>query len=360
MKNTKKGRPSGIRIAMIVLCALLAIVLIAMLGVSIYVQKLLDRVNYVQPEQQETMSSEEVSEFLATLETEPEATGPTMDESEIDWGKQDLPPVKPPENIINIMLIGQDARPGQGRSRSDVMVLCTINKKTQTVTLTSFLRDIYVQIPGFESSKLTHTYVWGGMELLDETIEQNFGIHIDGNLEVNFERFTQLIDLLGGVDIELRNDEADYINYKLGYAALCGGKQHLNGEQALWYSRIRYLDPDADISRSNRHRKVLIALIEQFRNADLPTLLNLMEEAMPMITTDMTQEELVTLATELFPMLANINIVSQRLPGETGFTLPTIKGMAVVLLDMDKAREYLATTLGLNEDAPVEETTIPG
>ena len=349
MKNKKTAKSSGKRIALIALCSVLAIILAALLGVTIYAKNLLGKINYVDKENESTMSTEEVSQYLETLETETrDETMETINDDEIDWGENDTK-IGESENIVNILLIGQDARAGWGRSRSDVMILATFNKEAKTLTLTSFLRDLYVQIPGYGNSKLTHTYVWGGMDLLNTTLENNFGVIVDGNVEVDFERFAQLIDLLGGVDMELRQDEAYYINNRVVGSTLSAGYQHLNGDQALIYARIRALDADADFSRTNRQRKVLTSLIEKFKTADLSTILSLLEEAMPMLTTDLTQSEIVSYVTELFPLLADCTVVSQRIPADNAYTLGYAGEMAVVKADMDAARKLLEDTLGVDD-----------
>ncbi|MFQ9799037.1 MAG: LCP family protein [Clostridia bacterium] len=100
--------------------------------------------------------------------------------------------------MVNILLIGQDRREGEGRQRSDSMILATINKKSQSIYLTSFMRDMYVPIPGYSDNRINAAYAFGGMDLLDDTIETNFGIHIDGNVEVDFSGFKTLIDMMGG------------------------------------------------------------------------------------------------------------------------------------------------------------------
>ena len=209
------------------------------------------------------------------------------------------------------------------------------------------MRDLYVQIPGYYNNRLNYTYGWGGFDLLDRTLENNFGVRVDGNLEVNFYRFAQLIDILGGVDLELRNDEAAWINRDTGYEGLVGGLQHLNGEQALGYSRIRSLDGDADFSRTARQRKVLTALFNKFRQSDVETLMNLMEAAMPMLSTDMTQAELLKLAAEVLPILPDCTLVSQRIPADGAYYGANINGSHVLVADMDKARALLAETMGI-------------
>ena len=108
------------------------------------------------------------------------------------------------DHLINILLVGQDRREGEGRQRSDTMILCSINLETGETSLISFLRDLYVQIPGgYSDNRLNATYAFGGFDLLDATLTENFGVSIDGNFEVDFTGFEAIIDMVGGIDIEL-------------------------------------------------------------------------------------------------------------------------------------------------------------
>lgn len=345
MSKKKGSRSSGGKVTMVVLCLCLGLILAALLVVTFYAQRLLNRINYINPEDQHTMSQEEVDAYLATEETDPVGTEPTMNESDVDWGEEDDTQIGTEDHIINILLIGQDARPGEKRTRSDVMILCTFNKDTGTLVMTSFLRDLYVKIPGYKSNKMNAAYVWGGMQLLDSTLDKNFGVHVDGNVEVNFEQFTKIIDLLGGVEIDLRADEARWINLHIKGSNFTSGVHRLNGEQALFYSRIRSLDSDADFSRTNRQRKVLDSLLREFKNADISTILNLLEQIMPMITTDMAPEQLISYATDLFPMLASAKIVSQSIPAKGKFQDARIDNKLVLVADMNAARKQLQETL---------------
>lgn len=341
----KKSSSGGKRIALIILCIVLAIILAVLVGGTIYANHLMGLMNRV--ENEVTLSQEELNELLADETVAPDDTAPVLDESEIDWGDVDetVPVIEEKEHIVNILLIGQDARSAEVRARSDTMILCTFNTETKTITLTSFLRDLYVQIPGYQDNKMNSAYPAGGMELLNETLELNFGVQVDGNVEVNFFDFADVIDLLGGVDMELRQDEAYYINMTAKGTPVSAGLMHLNGEQALQYSRIRHLDPDADFSRTGRQRKVINALIEKFRNTKLTTLLGLLDDLLPMITTDMTNSEIIGYATDLFPMLSECTIVSQRVPADGHFYYATIRQMSCVVADMDAAREMLRQTI---------------
>lgn len=210
--------------------------------------------------------------------------------------------------------------------------------------MTSFLRDLYVPIPGHHSNRINAAYSEGGAALLDETLKENFDLHIDGNVEVDFSQFSQIIDLLGGVELELREDEAAEINKETG-SSLTEGTQLLNGEQALTYSRIRKLDADGDFSRTNRQRKVMSALLGQFRNIQWKDLLPLMDQLLPLISTDLNYGKLVLLAMEILPKLSDAEITNQRIPADDTFTDETIDGMAVLSADLEANRALLRETL---------------
>ena len=338
---------SGGRLALTILCVFLGLVLAAMVAGTVYANRLMNLMNRVDKGSESTLSQEQIEELMKEETVPPDATtAPVMEEDEVDWGSGDGQLIESGDEIVNILLIGQDARNKGQRARSDSMILVTFNKTDKTITLTSFLRDLYVQIPGFQDNKMNAAYPMGGMELLNNTMEVNFGVQVDGNVEVDFSRFAEVIDLLGGVDMELRSDEAGYINSSTGRYVLGPGLMHLDGEQALQYSRIRHLDTDSDFSRTGRQRKVINALIEKFRDTKLTTLLGLLDDLLPMITTDMSNAEIISYATELFPMLVDCTIISQRVPADGAYTVATIRGMSCVVADMDAARELLEKTMG--------------
>ena len=268
-----------------------------------------------------------------TFPSEPEETEPAPEKEP-----------EPEANYINILLIGQDRREGESQARSDSMILCTFNKHTKQLTMTSFLRDLYVSIPGYHDNRINAAYSEGGISLLRETLEQNFGVEIDGTVEVDFTQFSGIVDLLGGVEIELRQDEANVINQETG-GALEAGVRTLNGMEALAYSRIRKLDADGDFSRTNRQRKVMSALFTSLKDIKITAVIPLLNELLPMITTDMNSGQLLLCALEVFPMLSGTQIVSQHIPANGTYTDQTIDGMAVLVADMDAARQLLENTM---------------
>ena len=286
-----------------------------------YADTLLDRIHFVDPAptlpQPEVISTGDTS-----LSTEPEVLS----------------------GSVNILLIGQDRLEENYRTRSDTILLCTFHHESKTLTMTSILRDLYVSIPGHGDNRINAAYAAGGMPLLRQTLEKNLGITVDGCVEVDFSGFAELIDLLGGVELELRQEEADIIN-KSTAGSLSEGKHLLNGKQALAYARIRKLDADGDFSRTARQRKLLTVLLETCRQSSPTTLLRLVKEALPLITTDIPRKDLSALVLELLPMVSHLEIRGQYIPAEGTYSYQTIKGMSVLVADLEKARQLLQSTL---------------
>jgi len=339
MKSANNRRPAG-NTALKVICVVLALILAGLVLAYIYVDRMLGLIER-QPLQQETLSSSEL--FEIENQTDPvneDFTGPVIDPTDIIWSTEPVTVIDE-EHIINILLIGQDRRPGQGRQRSDAMILCSVNTETKTLTLTSFLRDLYVRIPGYQDNRLNAPYALGGTELLKETLKLNFGVQVDGCIEVDFSQFEEIIDLMGGVDISLTSSEAAYLNGQ-GFA-LKEGANHLDGEAALAYSRIRYID--TDFGRTNRQRTVLAALVEQSRNISLKQMHSLLEGVLGLITTDMSNGQIIGLALECFPMLTALQVNTQHIPAEGTYQFASIRGMSVIVADLEANRKLLADTI---------------
>lgn len=279
--------------------------------------------------EQSENSGETVTE-ATTVPTEPPVT--SLAPEEIEWSE--IPAIGD-DDILNIMLVGQDLRPGEVRSRSDVMILCSINPKTGEMSLISFLRDLYVQIPGgYSDNRLNLAYFYGGFPQLYETMYVNFGITVDGGFEVDFEGFIGLVDLLGGVDIELSSAEAALVG-----EGATEGMNHLNGTQALAYSRIRSIDND--FNRSGRQRTVIEAMLNKFREADTATVLALLDEALPLLTTDMSNGEIISLATALLPVMRDIEVSTYLVPESDCYSFANIRGMDVLLPNLPRIRDRL-------------------
>lgn len=256
------------------------------------------------------------------------------------------------DGVINILLIGNDSRQNGEDGRSDAMILLSISSKTKTIYMTSLLRDMYVEIPGHNGNRLNAAYSFGGAELLMETVEKNFDIPVNRYVLVNFEAFANLVDAVGGVDLELTTGELEYVNgYLVEYNMLTGRPQgtdnvdtskpglvHLNGPQALAYCRIRYIG--TDFGRTERQRKVLTAAIKQMPKAVGTNYQELIDGLLPNLTTNLTQIECYRLSLKAGKLLT-YDIVSDNIPQPDTYKNATIRQMAVLEVDFEANIKYL-------------------
>ena len=237
----------------------------------------------------------------------------------------DLSNLKPnealPDNVFNILLLGIDSRDKDAQSmegRSDAVIICSINKDTGSVTLSSIARDTAVEVPGYKSRKRINTaYKFGctkggstaaGAELAMKTVNRNFQMNIEHYVVVNIHGLAEIIQALGGVDMEMTRAEASAINYELfekepmdsnegrTRLKLEDGVQHLDGMQAVTYGRIRNLKGQNDLNRNERQRHLLEVLLEQVMDGmDFTKLLTLIQTALPYGKTNLTSDELLEL-----------------------------------------------------------------
>ncbi|HIQ73152.1 MAG TPA: LCP family protein [Candidatus Cottocaccamicrobium excrementipullorum] len=342
----KKKRPLWLK-----LLAILGIVLVIILGAGWgYVNHMLGKIN--RPDFQTISPEDFVEETDADVEN---SNLETLSPEEITLQLADQ--VLKDKDVINILLIGQDTQEHVSGTRSDSMILATINQEKNEITITSFMRDLYVDIPGYRASRINSAYTLGGPELLDQTIELNFGIHIDGNIAIDFTGFARCIDIVGGVDMDLSLSEAAVINKEVYKSqpslisgsdlmadrwALRGGKQHLTGEQALQYARIREID--SDFSRTNRQRKLLTALFEKLKNSDLATVNALLDEALPLLTTDISNTRLIGYAAAVLSMQPS-TFKTDRIPADGAYREAVVRGMQVLVPDLGANQLHLKESL---------------
>lgn len=250
----------------------------------------------------------------------------------------------------NILLVGVDARESDVSSRSDTMMLLTIDNKNGQIKLTSFLRDSYVQIAGKKKEKLNAAYFRGGIQGLVDTLELNFKVEIPYYMLVDFEIFTTVVDMLGGIEVEVTEKESAYSKKaptdRGGYLPLEAGENiHLNGTEALWYSRMRYLD--SDFMRTQRQRKVITAIVGKAKLQKPQALLELAETIIPLIKTNITADEMKKLGIDaVLDKAYNYSIVQQQIPADETWSNKTISGVgACLVMDLDENAEILADFL---------------
>jgi len=221
---------------------------------------------------------------------------PSRDVQPITGALVPNPGLLPPKDQVNILLLGSDWRPNSGY-RTDIVLLASINKKEATVSLISFPRDLWVEIPGIEKERINTAMVYGGFPLLKSTFEHNFAIPIDYYMMTNFSGFKSIIDTLGGIEIEASQNTADRCDLSHQHGAWCSigpGQAHLDGELALWYVRSRYTSNDFD--RTRRAQELLEGLFKKSMSLDAvaraPELYNLFISS---VETDMAFEDMLTL-----------------------------------------------------------------
>lgn len=329
----KKKKKSGCLIALIVALVLLLVLLIAAAVGLNYIFGSLGR--FEDP----TPSGETMAAIPDETETDPPENVEgleTVDASDVVFETVDVLE----GNVVNIMLIGQDRRPGEDRARSDSMILVTLNKEKGSIQLTSFMRDTYVQIPGYLDTRLNAAFRYGGTDLMNETFKVNFGLEIDGNVMVDFDKFTEIIEILGGININMTKAEANYMN-TIRAGKFSTGMNYLNAEQALTFVRIRELQ-GSDYGRTERQRRVLVAIAESFRDADLVTIFNVIDQVLPHIVTNLTDAQIIEYATTGLGILAGGGEMETfRIPQDDAHYAANIRGMSVLVPDLEMCREDL-------------------
>lgn len=345
MEN-QKGKPKR-KGCLIALCIVLGILLALVIAVTAFLESFLGLINKPEEQPQDFVTEEEfMQEVLEEEPEDPTDTTPTENPEDIEWNEAET--IGSGKDTINILLIGQDRRQ-EKRARSDSMILCTLNKKTKTLTMTSLMRDMYVQIPGYKDNRINASYAFGGMELLDACLVKNFGLEVDGNIEVDFNGFESVIDAVGGVDINLKSSEVKHLE-KCARNGVYGdpeewnlsvGMNHLNGKQALAYARNRTTGGDGDFGRTNRQRTVLTAVFQKAKTMPLTEIIELIKTILPLLTTDLTDAQIMGFAMEAFPLLPELQLETQRIPVDGAYRMTKIRGMSVIVPNLEKNREAL-------------------
>ncbi len=307
MENKKK---KGTKVLFIILSVIIGLVLLLGTAALITFRHFYNKTNFVDdtetPETTAVFSESESEEAIATVESEIEESIISDNELTVEEVEEGAL-----ENIYNLLLIGVDRRDKSWNGNSDAMILITINRNTKTIYMTSFMRDLYANIEGVGVRKLNHAYAVGAGPLLVNTLETNYGVYIDNYASVDFSDIRQVIDVLGGVDIEIKD-------YELSEMAAVGiyntGMQHLNGAQALAYSRIRY-HGNADFERTQRQRTVLLCLMEKARSMSVLEMASMADQVLPLVTHNLSSTETLNLMKDL-PTVLKYKTEEIRIPAD--------------------------------------------
>lgn len=272
------------------------------------------------------------------------------------------------EHVVNILLLGVEEI--GGASNTDSIMIATMNTKDKSLKLTSLMRDLYVDIPGYGKNRINSAYAKGGIDLLYKTIELNFDIPLDGYASVNFDEFENIIDIIGGVEITLTEKEARYLN-TTNYISnpanrkVVPGKQVMNGNQALGYSRVRKISTGTennDFGRTQRHRAVLNSIFNKVKSKNIIELGFLMNEILTkvQIKTDITQKEFNNYLEEAVSLNVK-ELENYRVPYDGNYQnikvqMGRYKQDVLEPKDWDATRAELRKNLYGNTTSTVEET----
>ena len=365
-KSRKKGKKKVLTTVLVVLLLLIVAGIIGGIWYYNYLINLISRpddvvapTNYVDIGTMPTIPPE-----IVVDETVDATTAPT----EETW-----PTIVSDQNITNIMLVGQAAREGEEHLIADTMILCSINRETKTLTMTSLMRDLRLVWPEYvDINGKPHTgnnrinmaynmgYRWagnnskGGMDVLAGIVEYNFGVKVDHTVEVNFDVFQQVMEMMEGVTVIVNQEEIDYLqkNYPESNTAktLEPGVVRLSPYLALGYARMRKVG-HGDFERTERQRKVITSMLWELAHMNIFEINKMFTTLLPSIVTDMTNEQITNYALEFIPMIKDLKIQSQRIPFDDTYSskMFEIDGQQdyQLVCDAKKNGEMLRDSLGM-------------
>ena len=328
-KQPKKKR--GLKIFLIILAVLLVLGGIVVAAGAIYYNKMMNKMNIIELPEDTYVYTEETQLTEATEAVLTEATAAATEEVTEATTVVTEPPKAKAEDIINILVVGQSSRSGEESRMADTTMVVSVNTFDGTITVFSVLRDSYVKLPDYRGhvcgrAKFTVCYglgyQWGdtagAMEMTNICMRDNFGVEVDYNVEIDFESFIRVVDLMGGIEIELTEAEAKYLNADDLYVTydVQPGLQYLDGMAALSYARMRKAegDNDSDIKRSARQRLVIETLLNKVRGLGLKELQRVADILLPEITTTMTPADVVSVLTRIIPVFDQVKIVGETIP----------------------------------------------
>ena len=316
MKNRKK--PIGIIIAISIV---LLLTIVTLLGWAYYNSKL-DLIQYDDGSKEiDTSTSYAIDNDELDIADLPDAPEDVDASGGIEILEGDI---YHDDNVVNILLLGTDERTDEfnENARADAIMVMSLNTKEHTIKLISIERGIGVPVPGRNDDWITHTFRYGGAALTMQTVRDCFKLDVERYVRVNFNVVSKAIDKIGGVDIELTQAEAEHLNsakknyYESGsdIQTVHAGTNHLNGDTAMAYARIRKID--SDWKRIERQRTVIQAAINQVKNSDIFTLNALADAILPMVQTNLTKAEITRLMLEVPAFLSEGSKMKQM-------TIPT-------------------------------------
>lgn len=318
------------------------VIIVALVGVIFYVYHLMSLANYDDGSNY-IISSEDYFDTVENPEQYTHLPEATLDIAE----KADSTNGRSEEGVTNILLLGLDQESG---NLSDCLIVATLDTNQKSIKLTSFMRDVLVQIPGYSNNKLNTPYQKGGIQLVYEVFAHNFDLKLDGYVAVSYNMLEKVIDKLGGISLYIDAKEANFLNTSNFISnpadrdLIPGATQTLNGPQVVGYCRNRISLATSDFGRTQKQREVLNAIYEKFKNQSLTELLSLMETVLPYITTDLDTIEMTSIATKVFNSgLLSSNMEQFRIPVDGSYTDSWYNSMLVLDIDFEENCKKLHT-----------------
>ena len=258
-------------------------------------------------------------------------------------------------SVKNILLLGVDKRSSdEEQTHTDTMMLISIDKQHKCIKMTSFLRDTWLYIPCHDGNQRLNTAsIYGGYSDVQDTIEYNFGVKVDGYVVADFEMFKIIVDAIGGVEVDVTEKEAKEVTghpKRYGNVTLEAGTHNLTGEQALAYCRIRKID--TDFVRTERQRTVISAIIQKLIKNPVK-MISAAKDVAPYIETSLSKGEIISCAFSALPCLTNL--MQEKVPMDGTWSYKTIRGASVISADIDENKRLLVDYI--YNQAPSEDTT---
>lgn len=347
--NKEKGHnKKALKIVLISLAVFIVVIgLAAFIGFKNYIGKMNLVKNTGGTGKVETLDLDELDEVDASSNAvdTPKEEIDTLEEQIRKNMEENSIPIKSDKDVLNILLIGSDTRTAGKGGRSDAMIVVSVNKNTKKIIATSLLRDIYLQIPGASNNRINAAFAYGGADLLMETIKENFRIDIDRYVSIDFYAFMKVVDIIGGVNVEVTDKDVPIMNnYIHELNRLQGrdsetdvfkasGNVDVNGIQALAYVRNRYIG--TDFARTTKQREVLEKVFNKVKNSNIIELNKILNAVLPEVTTNLTEGELFSLILNL-PAYSKYNLEQFSVPAKGTYNFLRIRGMDVIGIDFDK------------------------
>ena len=343
------------------LSIVLAIVVIGGVLVFYFGHSLFSLTNYVSDDTQEVVKAEDLPEEAIETVSTGEHKGTVLNESELNNIHQSMTKIDQKietvtdDDVYNLLLVGVDRRDKSWNGNSDSMMLVSINFREERVSIISLMRDTYVNIPDVGYAKLNNAYARGGGKLLTATVSDMYNVDVSNYAAVDFENMIEIVDALGGVDLEMTDAEVEIANgymvdmcNTLGldsseYVLYGGGTYHCNGVQAVAYARNRYVG-NSDYARTERQRYVISQIIKEVKQMNIAQLNSFAREVLPLVTHNIKESEIWDMVTKA-PSILSFKFVQDRVPYDNLYEVIYVDGQDMLVPDWEQTIEKMHETI---------------